>query len=60
MQLYACTLGHVGWVSSAAAGYRIAGFDCEKKYLRITIVLLEEVIAIFDNCVHNRRYIEDI
>ena len=32
-----------------------AGFDCKKKYLRITIFLLEEIFAIFGDCVHNSR-----
>ena len=40
--------------------YRIAGFYCQKKYLRITNFLSEEIFVIFDNCVHNRRYIEDV
>ena len=40
--------------------YCIVGFYCEKKYLQITIFLSEEIFAIFDNCVYNRRYTEDI
>ena len=40
--------------------YRIAGFYCEKKYLQITQFFSEEIFAILDYCIHNRRYIEDI
>ena len=39
--------------------YRIAGFYCEKNICESRF-LSEEIFAMFDNCVHNRRYIEDI
>ena len=38
----------------------IAGIYCKKKYCEPTILLSEEMFMIFEYCVHNRRYIEDV